>query len=112
MGRMSLYEKSVVVFWVMKNLVGKAEWDRQTTDSGTPSPDLWKSAISASIQHVEASVQRVEDKVDFLIACLGFQFLVSSIPSVAKLDCPRSTQNFGQDLSYILLCLILGQLSF
>ena len=27
-GCMSLYEKLVVMFWVMKNLVGWAKWDR------------------------------------------------------------------------------------
>ena len=102
-GCMSLYEKLVVMFWVMKNLVGKDEWDRHNNDSGGPSPDPWKDSISASIQLAEASIQRVEAKVDFLISCLGFQYPSPSIPSADKLDFPGTTQGSGQDLSYILL---------
>ena len=32
-GRVSLYEKSVALFWVMKNLVGQASWDYHFEDS-------------------------------------------------------------------------------
>ena len=103
MGRTNLYEKSVALFWVMRELVGRDEWDRLTNDSGSPSPDPWKAAISASIQDVEASIQRVEDKVDFLIACLGFQLPSPSNLDAAKLDFPGSTETNAKDLSYILL---------
>ena len=95
-GRASLYEKMVALFWVMKNLVGRAAWDRQSNDSGDPSLDPWKASISASIQCVEA-------KANFLIACLGFQYPSPSIPGAAKSNFPGTTQCSGKDLSYILL---------
>ena len=102
-GHTSLNEKSVVLFWVMKNLVGRVEWDRQSLDSDNSYPESCQTAISTLIHSVEASVKRVEDKVDFLIACLGFQFPASSISGATKPGCPGSSQNFAQDLSYILL---------
>ena len=110
MGHTSLYEKMVALFWVMKNLVGRAAWDHQSNDSGGPSLDPWKASISTliqcvedSVQHAEASVQHVEAKVDFLISCLGFQYPSPSILGATKPDFPITTQGSDQDLSYILL---------
>ena len=103
MGRMSLYEKSVALFWVMKNLVGRAKWDRESPILENSSLDSWKNAILTMIHSLEVSVKRVEDKNDFLTTCLGFQFSVSLGTNAIKPSCPSSSQHFSQDLSYILL---------
>ena len=101
--RMSLYEKTMAIFWVMKNLVGRAEWDHQTPDLENSSPESSQTVISALIHSLEVSVKRVEDKIDFLTACLGFQYPTSSSSGATKPGCPGSSQHFSQDLSYILL---------
>ena len=102
-GCTSLYEKSVALFWVMKNLVGRVEWDHQSPDSDNSSLESWQTAISMSIHSVEASVKQVEDKIDSLTACLGFQFPTSLISGATRPSCPGSSQNYPKDLSYILL---------
>ena len=83
--------------------MGRAEWDRQSPNLDNSSPDSWQNAISAMIQSLEVSVKRVEDKIDFLTACLGFQYPTSSSSGATKPGCPGSSQHFSQDLSYILL---------
>ena len=95
-GGVSLYEKTVALFWVMKNLVCRVAWDRHSKDTGGSSPNPWKVSISASVQRVKA-------KVDFLISCLGFQFPSSSLPEATKPNFLGTSQGGGQDLSYILL---------
>ena len=80
----------------MKNLVGRANWDHQNADKGGSAPDPWKCSISALIQ-------RVEEKVDFLISCMGFQFPPSSMPGASKPKFPGSSEGGGKELIYILL---------
>ena len=87
----------------MKNLVGRAEWDNQSPNLDNSSLESWQTDISASIQSLEISVKWVQDKIDFLTACLGFQYPASSSSGATKPGCPGSSQHFAQDLSDILL---------
>ena len=41
LGRMSLNEKSIALFWVMKNLLDRAEWDHQSPDLDNSSHESW-----------------------------------------------------------------------
>ena len=66
-GRVSQYEKTMVVYWLMKNLVGWIEWDRKNVEKGDNAQYPWNFSISAAVQRVEA-------KVDFLISRMGFQY--------------------------------------
>ena len=95
-GHVSLYEKMVVVYWLMKNLVDREDWDRQNVDKEGNAQDSWKLYISGVVQRVEA-------KVDFLISCMGFQYPPSPSPGVSKPGFSSTSQGGGQDLTYILL---------
>ena len=55
------------------------------------SPDSWQNVISVMIQSLEVSVKRVEDKIDFLTTCLGFQYPASSSTGATKPGCPGSS---------------------
>ena len=80
----------------MNNLVVCVDWDKENVTTGGNVQDPWRLSISTV-------VQRVESNVDFLISCLGFQFLSSSPSSEMKLDVTAISHGDGKDLSYIIL---------
>ena len=96
-GRVSLYEKTMAVYWIMKNLVGWAASDRLNAKSGGDIQDQWRVSILVDIQ-------RLNSKVDFLINRLSFQ--VPEAPSTMdghKSSVVSSSKDRMPDISYILL---------
>ena len=65
MGRVSLYEETFTLFWIMKNLMGRAASDKISEAPEAMDEAQWHASISLYIQHLGS-------KVDFLVSCLGF----------------------------------------
>ena len=87
----------------MKNLVGRAEWDQKSHSRDDSSPDSEQNVVLSLIQSLEISVKWMEDKIDFLTMCLGFQHPTLVSGAATKLEGTKSSQPFTQDLSYVLL---------
>ena len=49
MGRVSLDEKMITLFWFIKNLVGRSAWDKKGEASEDMHLAQWKSSMSKEI---------------------------------------------------------------
>ena len=96
-GRDNLYEKVVVLFWVMKNIVSQDAWDKEATKEANKCMDQWRVVVTTDINQLNI-------KMDMLLKWLGV--LVPPASNLVTLPKPTeegSRQGGILHLPYIFL---------
>ena len=66
--RINLYERTVVLFWVMKNLIGHSMWEKQEMGGNEEQLVQWRSEMTDDLKWLN-------QKMDTILQGLGMQVL-------------------------------------
>ena len=96
-GKVNMYEKTMLLFWVMKNLIGMAAWDKEAVEEAADGMDQWRASITANINQLNI-------KVDLLLKRLRVLVLLAP-PRVTSLKPAKEGPCQGgiPNLPYVLL---------
>ena len=96
-GRLILYERTVALFWVMKNLIGHSAWDKEEMGEADGKLAQWWEKMTSDSK-------RLNQKMDTIKECLGMQ-VPPIIPTMIYQVTPAGINCQGciPNLPYILL---------
>ena len=69
-GRLSLYERTVALFQVMKNMMGHSRWERQEKNEGEEHEGQWRKEMHAEFKALNLKMDSILQTWENFINCL------------------------------------------